>query len=307
MQGKRIQLIYFSMGDSEAKQISMGWKKLIGLGSAAFLFLLLIVFMLLNVFTNAFHNWQVANLSKANSQLKNLLNEMEEKVQNIEQKVAFIEKSDDDLRIFVDLPEINEDIRKLGRGGQAQETYSSYSAITQNGRNEAVEIKKKLDNLSQRMDLAIDSRDEIEKEYNEDLKKLSHTPSIRPIKGGRVSAKFGRRRDPFTNELKPHEGIDITAARGTDVYATADGKVIEVNNSYTPNKSYGKYVTIDHGYGIQTKYAHLSKVLIKQGQPVSRHSIIGKVGSTGRSTGPHLHYEVIEDGEKKDPGYYIVE
>ncbi len=232
---------------------------------------------------------------------------MEATVQNIEQKVTFIEKSDDYFRIYTDLPTIHQDIRKMGRGGQSAETYSSFSAMTQNGRNEAIDIKKTLDNLSLRMDLAIDSRNEIINEHQEDMKKLRHTPSIRPVKGGRVSAQFGRRLDPFLNKYRDHEGMDITAARGTDVYASADGKVIEAKNSYTPNKSYGRYVIVDHGYGIQTKYAHLSKVLVRPGQTVKRRDVIGKVGSTGRSTGPHLHYEVIENEAKKDPRWYIVE
>ncbi len=307
MQDKRIKLIYFSMGGSDVKQISLGWKKIIGLLSLSFIFVLLCVFLTLQLFTDFFHNWQVARLSKSNTQLEQLLTEMGLKIDNIETKVKFLEKEDDDLRVFVDLPVIDSDTKKLGIGGTSDNTFANYNSIEDDALNQAIKIQRMIENMEQRVSLASESRNEIIKKYNEDLRQLKHTPSIRPVLGGRVTAIFGLRLDPFVDKYRPHEGIDISAPRGSDVYAAADGRVVEVQQKYEPNKGFGKYIIVDHGYGFQTRYAHLHKIMVSRGQRVKRYDIVGKVGDTGRSTGPHLHYEVIVDGKKRDPGKYIID
>lgn len=307
MQGKQLKLYYFSTRGSEVKQVNLGWRKIVGVMSLSFVFLIALVFLILTAFSDVLNDWKIANLSRANSELKETLSQMENKVQSIEKKVKYIEKNDDDLRIFMDLPEIDSDVRQLGRGGLSQEPLSSYSAVSKDGKNEAVEVKQLLDNLSQRVDLAIESRNEIIKKYDEDLTRLEHTPSIRPVMGGRVISIFGKRKDPFTGSIRMHEGIDIAAARGTDIYATADGTVSEAITRYQPNSGYGQMVLIDHGYGIQTRYGHLSKILVKPGQKITRYTVIGRVGDTGRSTGPHLHYEVINNTERSNPAWYIID
>ena len=125
--------------------------------------------------------------------------------------------------------------------------------------------------------------------------------------GGRISDKFGYRLDPFIQKIKHHDGVDISAPRGTEVYASADGIVERAKNNYKPNHGYGKEVIINHGNGIKTRYAHLDKINVKPGQRVNRWDIIGWVGNTGRSTGPHLHYEVMANGQHKDPQLYMID
>jgi len=93
--------------------------------------------------------------------------------------------------------------------------------------------------------------------------------------------------------------------KGTRVLATADGRVVRAKTLYTPFKNYGMEVVIDHGYGYQTRYAHLSKILVRRGQRVKKGEMIGEVGSTGRAKGPHLHYEVMENGRRRDPEFFI--
>ncbi len=142
----------------------------------------------------------------------------------------------------------------------------------------------------------------IESKAFADRDRLRHLPSIPPVRGIKVSG-FGIRKDPFTGGLKFHEGIDFSAQQGTPVVATADGIVEKAGM----NKwGYGIQVVIDHGYGIKTRYAHLSGVSVKPGDTVRRGQVIGFVGSTGRSTGEHLHYEVIVNGEPVDPERYIL-
>lgn len=130
---------------------------------------------------------------------------------------------------------------------------------------------------------------------------LLSTPSIKPARGW-FTSRFGYRVDPYTNKPEMHAGLDMAAPSGTPVYAPADGVVSYVGYE----NGYGKLVTIDHGYGVITRYAHNSRVFVEQGQKVRRWDVISSVGSTGRSTGSHLHYEVRIHGIAVDPLNYIL-
>ncbi len=136
--------------------------------------------------------------------------------------------------------------------------------------------------------------------------KIKHIPSILPIKVSdyTMSSGYGYRRDPVYGFAKFHEGLDFAASTGTDVFATADG-VVEVADR---RAGYGNVVDINHGYNYLTRYAHLSKINVKNGQHIKRGEKIGEVGSTGKSTGPHLHYEVRFKGEPQNPiNYYCLD
>ncbi|HKY21500.1 MAG TPA: M23 family metallopeptidase [Vicinamibacterales bacterium] len=125
---------------------------------------------------------------------------------------------------------------------------------------------------------------------------MNATPSIWPVHGW-LSAGYGMRADPFTGDRDFHPGLDISSERGTPILATAAGKV-EVA---APSGDYGNLVVIDHGYGLVTRYGHLSKFAVWQGREVKRGDVIGYVGATGRATGPHLHYEVLANGKLINP------
>jgi murein DD-endopeptidase MepM/ murein hydrolase activator NlpD len=133
------------------------------------------------------------------------------------------------------------------------------------------------------------------------VKALNSVPLDSPLITSEVSSGFGGRADPFTEEAAFHSGIDFSAAKGSDVFATAPGLVVFAG----PRGAYGNTVEIDHGYGIRTRYGHLSKIVVPTGFQLERGAIIGKVGSTGRSTGPHVHYEVWYDNAVRDPGKFI--
>jgi murein DD-endopeptidase MepM/ murein hydrolase activator NlpD len=122
---------------------------------------------------------------------------------------------------------------------------------------------------------------------------------------GRLTAKFGQMIDPFTKKERFHNAIDIAAEKGTPVHSFGDGVVVKVVVQHEANKGAGKYITIQHSDGIQTRYTQLSLVLVKEGQTVKAGDEIGKVGSTGRSTGPHLHFELMKEGEHVDPLKYL--
>lgn len=136
----------------------------------------------------------------------------------------------------------------------------------------------------------------------------SDVPSIFPVKkvdGVEISSSYGMRVDPISKKKRLHKGVDIRAPKGTPVYAAADGLVRKVIDKHEPGKGYGKYIIIDHANGYSTLYSMLSKINITEGQEVKQGNIIGSVGSTGRSTGPHLHYEIKKNGENVNPADYF--
>ncbi len=130
---------------------------------------------------------------------------------------------------------------------------------------------------------------------------LTSIPNMRPIEGGFISSVFGRRRDPFTGSIKMHTGIDLAHSQNVPVYATAEGVVM--SSKYSP--SYGKVVIVYHGFGLSTLYAHLHETNVKPGEWVGKGQVIGLLGSTGRSTHRHLHYEVRMEGRPVNPYYFL--
>lgn len=161
---------------------------------------------------------------------------------------------------------------------------------------------KKADKLTVRLAAQSKSLKELEKIADNKTEMLTSIPAIRPLKNMySVTSGFGKRYHPILKRLRTHTGVDITAPKGTPVYATADGTV----TSESPGGGYGLTIVINHGYTYKTLYAHLSKKAVKPGQKVKRGQVIGYVGSTGMSTGAHLHYEVIKNGQRVNPVYYF--
>jgi murein DD-endopeptidase MepM/ murein hydrolase activator NlpD len=174
----------------------------------------------------------------------------------------------------------------------------SNTALTDNIRNQ-------LNNLSLRMSFQGQSFTEITTMVKNKEKLLRAIPAIQPVSNKnlkRVASGFGYRIDPLYKDSRLHAGLDFSAPTGTPIYATADG---EVQIAGFNTDGYGNKVVINHGYGFQTLYAHMVRVIANVGQSVKRGEVIGYVGSTGKSTGSHLHYEVIKRGTKVDPVYYF--
>jgi murein DD-endopeptidase MepM/ murein hydrolase activator NlpD len=162
-----------------------------------------------------------------------------------------------------------------------------------------------LNNLNSRIEAQKKSYDEVDELVKNKEKLLSHTPAIQPLSNkdlNRVASGYGYRVDPVYKTTKFHAGLDFSAPQGTPIYATADGAVSTAGNT---GNGYGNYVVINHGYGYETLYGHMVRVKVSNGQAVKRGEVIGWVGSTGKSTGPHCHYEVHKYGEKINPIYFF--
>ena len=167
------------------------------------------------------------------------------------------------------------------------------------------DIAAQLMNLSARMAFQFESYASIEKLINNQEAKLASLPAIQPVSNkqlNRIASGFGMRIDPVYGTPKMHRGLDFTAPQGTPIYATGDGVIITAGNS---GDGYGNHVEINHGYGYVTLYGHMVRVKVRSGQKVKRGEIIGWVGSTGKSTGPHCHYEVSINGANVNPVYFF--
>jgi len=160
---------------------------------------------------------------------------------------------------------------------------------------ESAAVGKRMDNLDA-------SFDHLEQAWSDRLKVLASTPSLVPVSGF-FSDGFGWRRDPIDGSREFHKGVDIVAPTGTPVHAAADGLVTAAGRT----AGYGSMVQLAHGYGMASRYGHMSRIVVTPGQRVKRGDIVGYVGSTGRSTGPHLHYEVFRAGTQVDPRKYLGE
>jgi murein DD-endopeptidase MepM/ murein hydrolase activator NlpD len=169
----------------------------------------------------------------------------------------------------------------------------------------AYSLDKTLTNIVNRMKFQEKSYGDIEDMVKNKEKLLACTPAIQPVDNRslkRVASGFGQRIDPVYKTVKFHPGLDFAAAQGTPIFATADGRVIIAGNM---GNGYGNYVVINHGFGYETLYGHMYRIKVQNGTNVKRGEVIGWVGSTGKSTGPHVHYEVKKNGKHLDPVYFF--
>lgn len=208
-------------------------------------------------------------------------------------------KDDHIYRVILDTEPISNTIREGGTGG-----HNRYETLSEQNLTNAEEILgayKEVDNLRKKLSIQSKSYDEISSLLSEKEKIWSSRPAIQPVNNKelkRIAGGFNPRRfHPILRKIHPHEGIDFTANIGTPVYATGDGTITAAYYSQT----YGNVIFINHGYGYQTRYAHLKKFNINNGESVKRGQVIGYVGNTGRSQGPHLHYEVLFKYKPIDP------
>jgi murein DD-endopeptidase MepM/ murein hydrolase activator NlpD len=169
----------------------------------------------------------------------------------------------------------------------------------------AYSIFNTLNVISARIESQEKSYKEIEGMLRNKEKLLASTPAIQPVANKdlkRVASGYGSRIDPVYKTIKFHAGLDFAAPQGTPIYATADGRVTTAGNT---GNGFGNHVEINHGYGYETLYGHMFRIKVRSGQVVKRGEVIGWVGSTGKSTGPHLHYEVHKGGRPLDPIYFF--
>jgi len=223
---------------------------------------------------------------------------LNKKMDEVEDVIEFIEERDNNLyRVYFNASPIPEEERKSGFKEVDRykdlEGYDNSQLVTN--------TTKRIDVLRKELAIQSKSLDDILKMAKAKDKLLAAIPAIQPVRNENLKSMvsgFGYRTDPFTKARKMHEGMDFTAKTGTPIYATGDGVVERADNTAS---GFGNHIVIRHGFGYETLYAHLSRYKCRSGQRIKRGDIIGYVGSTGRSEGPHLHYEVHKNGKVVNP------
>lgn len=247
--------------------------------------------------------------SPGEERLKQQLAEMNQQYEALEAKMNVagtqleeLEKRDDNIYRAIFEAHPLPDSARAGQIARAEE----YRLLQSYGDNELVRhAVLTLDGIERRIRAQQASYNEMDKLIRNKQKMLACIPAIQPVSNkdlSRVASGFGYRVDPIYKTVKFHPGLDFAAPVGTPVYATGDG-VVEFSGM--DDSGYGDHVIINHGYGYETLYGHMVRVKVRRGQKVKRGQVIGWVGSTGKSTGPHCHYEVIKNGEKVDPVYFF--
>ncbi len=241
-------------------------------------------------------------LERENTRLAAELNAMHGRVSALSDTVQSLEQRDTQLRLLANLDPIDPEVHEAGIGGPRPPGAMADASEETGLVGVAGQVRVDLNAMIRRANLLANSFREAGDSLAIHADRLAATPSIMPTAGWLSSAFSRMRSHPILHELRAHEGLDVSAPSGTPIEAPANGTVIQTGWE----AGYGNMLVIDHGYGIVTKFAHASRILVRAGQRVRRGERIALVGSTGLSTGPHLHYEVHVNGRPVNPLRYIL-
>jgi len=292
---------HYNLKTLQYEKIKSSWKSIItkslGFLSASiisgFLFLVLFIYFFDTPKEQILKDEIAVNkeqISYFNKEVDKLLEELE-----------FLRQRDiNTYRVIYEADPIPNSIWESGTGGTKKNRFNSSYSTSELMEN----VESKLETLKRKMVWQSKSYDEIANLIQNKEDMLASIPAIQPVANKdlkRMASGFGYRIHPVYKVKKFHEGMDFTATIGTEIYATGKGVVEEAVHS---GGGYGNMVKINHGYGYKTLYGHMSKIAVRQGEEVTRGQVIGYVGNTGTSVGPHVHYEVIKNGAKLNPSYF---
>ena len=263
-----------------------------------FLSSILLSFFILMIFYQFFDSPKEKRLKLEIQNLTSQYEVINNDMQQVETVLDEIQERDDNIyRVIFEADPIPTSIRKQGFGG-----INRYEKLLGLSNSELmINTSKKIDQLTKQLYLQSKSFDEVIDLAKNKSNMLASIPAIQPVANKdlkRMASGYGYRIHPIYKTRKMHYGMDFSAKTGTEIYATGDGVISKVKKS---KRGYGNYVKINHGFGYETLYAHMSKYIVKRGQKVKRGEVIGYVGNSGISTAPHLHYEVRKDNKKINP------
>lgn len=285
-------------GASRAIQVSQSVLKIgaIGLG----LFVLLALVLGYATVSRSIDLRRAERLERENQQLAATLGQLNARISSLSDTLSVISRRDARIRLLANLEPTDPQVLQAGIGGPAPESTASgpRSELTR----QANEVTVDLNAMIRRANLLAFSFDEAADSLESHRDRLAALPSILPTQGWLTSAFSSMREHPVLHVARPHEGIDVVAPMGAPIEAPAAGRVISAGWE----TGYGYSVSIDHGYGITTRFAHASKLMVRRGEKVERGQRIALVGNTGLATGPHLHYEVHVRGRAVNPLNYVL-
>lgn len=283
--------------DSRTRKFRVGHRAIYGASAGAGVLVLALVGAGLHFARVVDHSDQNRLLRDENNQLRAQIRLVQEKVAHIDETLDRVERFDQRLR---SLTALNDTERNLAIGPlDAPDRGGAGEPL---GGHDVGLLDEKLDSLVDEAVRSERSLAELQRYFEDQKSLLASTPSIWPARGW-VTSDFGTRLDPYTAHSVMHRGLDIANRDGSPVFAPADGVVVFAGTE----GGYGKLLVVDHGYGVKTRFGHLSELTTKVGQKVKRGEQIAAMGNTGRSTGPHLHYEVRVNGIPENPRKFILE
>jgi murein DD-endopeptidase MepM/ murein hydrolase activator NlpD len=245
--------------------------------------------------------FELNQLRQQTQEQKSKINFFSSKIEDLERQLSTLKDFDKKIRIIANLEKSQETASFMGMGGPSPSDVREKLKVEKDEKGLTHQLRTDIERLESEAASQEESLSELIKLLQSKKEMLVHTPSIWPVHGW-VTSGFGFRVNPFTGLTQMHEGLDISNRVGTPVIATADGIVSDTGK----DSSHGIVMVISHGFGMTTRYLHLNKVFVRAGQKVKRGDKIAEVGMTGRSTGPHLHYEVRVNGIPVNPVRYIL-
>lgn len=293
------QYIIITQGESGIRQRNLSQQRIFTFAILAVVTLSILFFATADVITQFIYNHKIKKIKNHYTYLSENLIDIQQKLDVLSSHMEKIEEKDKAIRTYAGMPQIDQDIRQLGIGGVFLAEKNSNDPELKNRINS---LEMDVETLSRKIKLELKSYTDIYSKVSKDIEHFRAIPAIRPIEGGYLNSGFGYRKDPISQKMQFHYGQDITVNQGEKVIAPADGFIEDAQ--YTGG--YGKYIKIEHGYGYSTLYGHLSEIQVKKGQKIHRGDIIGLSGNTGRSTAPHLHYEVYHNGTPQNPLDYFL-
>jgi len=241
----------------------------------------------------------LASVKNENRYLESKLIELTDRYETLQLNLNNLGEKTENLRIAANLEPISDDERLLGVGGGSFDNSLDF-LIT----SDDLDLEKAIifiDNITNKFEFERLQYREIENKMKTNMSLFESIPAMVPTKGEYIGSRFGVRTHPILKIRKMHTGIDFVVNTGAPVYSPGKGKIVYIGR----NGGYGLELEIDHGFGYRTRYAHLSKVLVKRGQKIMRGDVIAKTGNSGLSTGPHLHYEISHNGRKLNPSRFF--
>jgi murein DD-endopeptidase MepM/ murein hydrolase activator NlpD len=290
-----------STSDDNVRQWHLTPKKVITAAAVILLAAVFVLYFAAGTFVKIAYRAELKDVARDYSDIVLTVDELEGKLDELNDQIGWIEKKDQAVRSYADMPQIDNDLRKLGVGGLSLNDYTSFENLAPRVEDRVSLLETDIDALSRKVKLELESYQNIYDKVKQNSEKLKHVPTIMPSTGGYMNTGFTYRTDPFDGKRRFHYGQDIVVNTGTPVFAPADGRVQSTRNQ----GGFGKTIKINHGYGYVTFFAHLSRYAVKRGTQVKRGDLIGYSGNSGRSTGPHLHYEVHYYGKPQNPLDYF--
>ncbi len=305
MSRRRWTVVVVPHGSGESRTLQLSLRAVKILAGVVAVVTVAVGFLGFTIVSKSVDLTRLERLERRNQALVEEIDRTQYSLTVLQDTISAIAFRDQKIRLLAGLDPIDPDVQQAGIGGpigtsSARELLLGETAEGQ----EALQIGLELSSLVRRANLVAASFDAVVDSLESHKSQLERTPSIMPTMGW-LTSRFSRQRfHPIHHEARPHQGIDVAAPIGTPIVAPADGRVIDMRTKGTGG--YGMMLTIDHGRGLVTRYAHCSKILVKVGQRVRRNEKIALVGKTGIATAPHLHYEVIRHGRPVDPWTFIL-